>query len=97
MSMSIFRISCAFTYYALSFGVSQLPGNLFLNNFIMCAVEMLGYVVCYSIAWLGRKGPTVGTYLGGALSLLISILLLVFQPGQYSKTYQTRGYFCLTL
>lgn len=79
------RISCAFTYYALSFGVAQLPGSLFLNHFIMSAVEGLAYVACFSIAWLGRKGPTVGTFLGGALSLLISIILLLTAPGLLYK------------
>ena len=47
----------------------------------MCVVELLAYVCCFSIAWWGRKWPTVGTYMGGAISLLIAILLMMYTPG----------------
>lgn len=78
------RLSCAFCYYALSYGVGQLAGNIFLNNFIMCIVEGLAYVACYVISWWGRKWPAVGSYMLAGVSLLLSLLVKLYIPGECS-------------
>lgn len=79
---SYFRIVCSLCYYALSFGVRNLPGNIYINNLISCLVEGLAYVGCFGIAWWGRKWPTVVSFVGAALALIISALLTVFSPGR---------------
>ncbi|VDI56472.1 MFS transporter, OCT family, solute carrier family 22 (organic cation transporter), member 4/5 [Mytilus galloprovincialis] len=52
-------ISCGYTYYAISFGVQQLSGSLYLNMFLLSIVEVPSLL----LAWffnhcIGRKWTT---------------------------------------
>lgn len=77
-----FRFACALCYFAISFEVDDLAGNIFINNFLMCMVEGLSYVFCFGIAWWGRKWPTVSVFLGGGFALLASVLVSLYVKGQ---------------
>ena len=68
-------------YYALTIGVRSLPGDIYINNFLSSVVEGIGYVLCFCIAWFGRKWPTVTAYFGAGAALLVYTLLLQFAPG----------------
>ena len=83
--VTFYRMVCSLCYYALSFGVRTLPGSIYVNSFFSSAVEGLGYVACFSIAWWGRKWPTVASFLGGAVTLLVFALITAFQPGKVRK------------
>lgn len=82
MHILCFRLVCPLCYYALSFGVRELPGNVYINNVISSLVEGIAYAGCFTIAWWGRKWPTVASFVGAALALMISALLTEFSPGR---------------
>jgi len=47
----VFRISCGYGYYAISFGVQQLSGNLYINLILINAMEIISIVVWYFTNW----------------------------------------------
>jgi len=70
------------TYYALSFGVGGLAGNIYVNHVLMSVVETFAYAFIFCIAWWGRKWPTVGMFLLGGVALLVRVLVTVFAPSK---------------
>ena len=38
--LSFYRLACGYGYYAISFGVEQLSGSLYLNMFLLSIVEI---------------------------------------------------------
>jgi len=64
------------------FGVRTLPGNIYINNFISAAVEALGYLLCFLVAWLGRKWPTILSFLVGSAAMLTSVLVSNFSASK---------------
>lgn len=76
------RFSCSLCYYALSFGVADLAGDIFINNFVMCMMEGLAYIFCFVLAWWGRKLTTVVTFTAGGVSLLLSLLITLYASGE---------------
>lgn len=85
-------------YFALSFGISSLPGDIYLNNLISAGAEAIGYAGCFCIAWWGRKWPTVASFYFAGGALLISVMITVYKPGQRHLLY-CKGFtifeFCL--
>jgi len=47
----VFRISCGYGYYAISFGVQQLSGNLYINLILINAMDIIAIVVWYFTNW----------------------------------------------
>ncbi|XP_067930981.1 solute carrier family 22 member 13-like [Watersipora subatra] len=63
----------------------------------MCAVEGFAYICCFCVAWWGRKWPAVGVYLGGGISLLVSILLMKYAADSVAITILSfTGKFCIS-
>ena len=83
-----FRIVCSMCYYALSFGIRSLPGDIFVNNLISAGAEAIGYACCFCIAWWGRKWPTVAAFYCAGAALLVSVMISAYTPGQ-------RYFYCL--
>ncbi|OWF39251.1 organic cation transporter protein-like [Mizuhopecten yessoensis] len=64
--------SCGYGYYAISFGVQSLSGNLYLNMFLLSAVEVPAQMSNYFLTnKFGRKRTTSGLLLLGGLSGLV--------------------------
>lgn len=60
------------SYFGLSFNMSSLYGNPFLNYFLVTVVELPGYVVSWLAARsLPRRLSFIGFSLLGALALLL--------------------------
>ncbi|XP_067951889.1 solute carrier family 22 member 15-like [Watersipora subatra] len=77
---------CSMCYYALSFGVRELPGDIYINNLISAVAEALAYLACFVIAWWGRKWPTIISFVGGAIALLVQALLIKFAAAGLAVT-----------
>ncbi|XP_063411154.1 solute carrier family 22 member 15-like [Mytilus trossulus] len=45
--LSFTWVSCGYGFYAISFGVAQLSGNLYLNMALLGLMESTSFVVCY--------------------------------------------------
>ncbi|CAG5081478.1 Oidioi.mRNA.OKI2018_I69.PAR.g9887.t1.cds [Oikopleura dioica] len=69
-------ISTVLSYYGLSFNVSSISGNLYLNNTINGIMELLGYsLVTFALDIVGRKWCSGGLMLfGGIVSVGCAIL-----------------------
>jgi len=53
-------------YYGLSYNVSSLSGNIYVNNVINGAVEFLSYMVCIAFMdVVGRRRMTGGLMIFG--------------------------------
>jgi len=66
-------------YYGLSFNVDSLAGNLYVNNVINGAVELLAYIMCILLLdKLGRKLMLGGLMIGGGAICIASMLLTEF-------------------
>lgn len=84
-----YRIACTLCYYALTLGIRELAGSIFLNNFYSALAESVGYAACFSIAWWGRKWPTVAAFSGATIALLSAVLLQALMEGKQSITCQS--------
>ncbi|KAF6033627.1 hypothetical protein EB796_008070 [Bugula neritina] len=67
----------------------------------MSGVEGLAYACCFVIAYTGRKVPTVGSYLAGGCSLLISIIIQLYAPETLARAraitaLSVVGKFCIS-
>jgi len=82
-----FRFISSLGYFAFSFGVGNLAGDIFINNFIMCAVEGIAYGFCFLTAYLGRKWPVIGSFLLGGAALLVATVITKFAPGKLPEIF----------
>lgn len=41
------RITCGYGFYAISFGVQQLSGNIYVNTVMLGAMEVVSIIVAY--------------------------------------------------
>ena len=78
MFPTVFKVN-TLVYYGLSFNVDSLAGNLYVNNVINGAVELLAYIMCIALLdRLGRKLMLGGLMIGGGAICIASMLLTEF-------------------
>ena len=66
-------------YYGLTFNAAQLPGDLYVNNTINGAVEILSYGLCIlALDPIGRKKFLSGTMITGGICCIGSMLMIEF-------------------
>ena len=85
-------------YYGLSFNVQSLAGDLYVNNAINGAVELLAYILCCVLLnILGRRLMLSGMMIGGGVACIGAMLLIEFQTPDKSKcrdiNFLTNRYF----
>lgn len=62
-------LSCGYGYYAISFGVQSLSGNLYLNMFLLSVVEVPSQILTYFLCnTFGRQKTTVVLLILGGLT-----------------------------
>ncbi|XP_060063859.1 organic cation/carnitine transporter 2-like [Ylistrum balloti] len=65
-------LSSAYGYYAISFGVQHLSGNLYLNMFLLSAVEVPALILNYFLTNnFGRQKTAFALFLLGGLSGIV--------------------------
>lgn len=80
-SLLIHRFSAGINYFGLSFNISILSGNPYLNYFLMSVVEL----PAYAASWLAaRSFPRRLSFI--SLALLGAIALLLIQITLHGKT-----------
>ncbi|XP_052080295.1 organic cation transporter protein-like isoform X1 [Mytilus californianus] len=73
--LSFTWVSCGYGFYAISFGVAQLSGNLYLNMALLGLMESTSFVVCYFANCIGRKKASfVFFLLSGITGITIGIV-----------------------
>ncbi|VDI81806.1 MFS transporter, OCT family, solute carrier family 22 (organic cation transporter), member 4/5 [Mytilus galloprovincialis] len=76
--LSVGWLSCGYGYYAISFGVQQLSGNLYVNLILINAMDIIGIVVWYLANCLGRKWTTFMLFLiGGSMGIVVGIIQFI--------------------
>ncbi|XP_033761809.1 solute carrier family 22 member 21-like [Pecten maximus] len=65
-------LSCGYAYYAISFGVQSLSGNLFYNMFLITVVEVPAQMSTYFLSnKLGRKPTALGFLMISSISSVV--------------------------
>ena len=73
-------------YYGLSFNVAALSGNLYVNNVINGAVELVAYILCvFLLDILGRRLMLSGLMITGGAVCIISMVLREFATDDTGK------------
>ncbi|CAG2246055.1 SLC22A15 [Mytilus edulis] len=73
--LSFTWVSCGYGFYAISFGVAQLSGNLYLNMALLGLMESTSFVVCYFANCIGRKKSSfVFFLLSGITGITVGIV-----------------------
>ena len=66
-------------YFGLSYNVAALSGNLYVNNVINGAVELVAYLMCIALLdILGRRFLLSGLMITGGAVCIISMVLREF-------------------
>ncbi|CAG2187814.1 SLC22A15 [Mytilus edulis] len=75
LKMMSSRVSCGYGFYAISFGVAQLSGNLYLNMALLGSHGVPSFVVCYFANCIGRKKSSfVFFLLSGITGITVGIV-----------------------
>ena len=86
------RFTDSLMFYGLSLNIGSLTGDLFLNSFLMAAVEIPANLLCMlMMGKLGRRVSICGALLFAALTMFGNIPLL------YRKGTQMIYYFYCAL
>ena len=81
LTIFVFWFSLSLCFYGISFGVSSLSGNLYLNIFLLATLELPPrYLSVYFINKLGRKPTSIICYLLSFLPMLGCILAELAAP-----------------
>jgi len=75
------RFTCGLLYYALALNTGELHGSVYLNTFIMGAVEIPAYIACiFLMNWklMGRRWSGVFGLTGAGIFSFICIPLIIF-------------------
>jgi len=75
------RFTCGLLYYALALNTGDLHGNVYVNTFIMGAVEIPAYVACiFLMNWklMGRRWSGVFGLTGAGIFSFVCIPLIIF-------------------
>ncbi|XP_050393876.1 organic cation transporter protein isoform X2 [Patella vulgata] len=85
--LSYFWATCSLTFYGVALHASSLSGNLFLNFFLISAVELPGFIICnVLIDRLGRRILYCSSMIFCGLSLVMTTLPIVFADESFSWT-----------
>ncbi|XP_048746739.2 organic cation transporter protein-like [Ostrea edulis] len=64
-------LSCGYAYYAISYSVDQLSGNLYLNMFLLSVIDIPALIsIMYLSNRIGRRWTCLGYFVIGSLSSL---------------------------
>ncbi|XP_069110508.1 organic cation transporter protein-like [Argopecten irradians] len=86
-------LSCGYTFYAISFGVQSLSGNLYYNMFLVTVVEVPAQMSTYFLSnKLGRKPTALGFLTIASIS---SLVVAVAQITDLEIKHQLMNYFAL--
>ncbi|OWF39981.1 solute carrier family 22 member 21-like [Mizuhopecten yessoensis] len=86
-------LSCGYGYYAISFGVQSLSGNLYYNMFLLSVVEVPAQMSTYYLAnKLGRKPTALGFFM---ISSMSSVVVAVTQITDFEMKHQLMSGFAL--
>ena len=67
-------------FYGLSLNSGRLPGDVFLNTFLLSAVEIAGNLLCaYLLEKIGRRLTVGGALLVGGFLTLGCVPFLIFE------------------
>ncbi|XP_069105025.1 solute carrier family 22 member 21-like [Argopecten irradians] len=87
-------LSCGYGYYCISFGVQSLSGNLYLNMFLLSAVEVPAQVVTYFLSnTIGRRRTAIALL---ALGGLAGFMVAAAEISDWSVKGQLMNGFALT-
>ncbi|KAF6021135.1 hypothetical protein EB796_020557 [Bugula neritina] len=82
-------LTCSICYYVLMFGVRTLPGNIYINNFISAAVEALGYLLCFLVAWLDPDKLVTAMSMVGKLCITSAWqIIIIWSSELYPTTHR---------
>ena len=90
------RCTCSFIYYALSLNARSLSGNVFINFFLLSAVEIpanIAAFLCLRAKILGRRRTHILAYLLAGLACLISVPLIVYYGEIFIPTWYLSNHF----
>ncbi|XP_076083222.1 solute carrier family 22 member 6-A-like isoform X3 [Mytilus galloprovincialis] len=73
--LNVCWISCGYGYFAISFGVQQLSGNLYLNIVLLGLVDVVQILVSFIANKIGRKRTTFIFFaVAGITGIVVGIL-----------------------
>ena len=75
------RLCCNLGYSGLFLGIDELAGDIFVNNLIAGAVELIAYASAFLIMKTGRKGMYVSLQLTGGVALFAAGFVVTYLPG----------------
>ncbi|KAK6171550.1 hypothetical protein SNE40_019715 [Patella caerulea] len=79
--------ACSLTFYGVALHASSLSGNLFLNFFLISAVELPGFIICnVLIDRLGRRILYCSSMMFCGLSLIMTTLPILFADESFNWT-----------
>ena len=76
-----YRLACNLGYYGLVYGVGDLVGDIYVNNIVGGAAELVAYSLCFLILRGGRKLIYVIFMLVGGLGLISAAVVGLCLPG----------------
>ena len=77
------RLCCNLGYSGLFLGIDELAGDIFVNNLIAGAVELIAYASAFLIMKTGRKGMYVSLQLTGGVALFGAGFVVAYLPGEF--------------
>ena len=76
IELFLFRFVNCVVFYGLSFGLSLIGGNVFLNSFLFGIVEVPAIIITIPIMnTLGRRWTSTGAHLSAGLSCFVCMAL----------------------
>ncbi|XP_071143317.1 solute carrier family 22 member 4-like [Mytilus edulis] len=97
--LGICWITCGYGFYAISFGVQQLSGNIYLNIALLGMMEAVQLIVAYATNRLGRKWTTLVFFvLGGLTGLAVGVLQFLDIPekGRWINGFALTSKLCVS-
>lgn len=79
------RFGCSTAYTGLAIGVTDLVGNIYINNLIGGLVEAVAYCLSFVTAAKGRRKVYIPLLLIGGVSLVTNSVISSFLPGKYGN------------
>lgn len=77
--IDFFRFTSALMYYALMLNTGYLPGDIFLNSFLLTVIEIpANFLTMYFLGRIGRRLTLGLSMIFGAISSVLMIPLMFF-------------------
>lgn len=81
-AFTVSRLICNMGYTGLAVGVTDLVGDIYINNLIGGGVEVLSYVLVFTILWGGRKKVYIPLQVIGGCGLIMTAVISVYWKGK---------------